>query len=62
MMWLLKTRFSANYHRSTDEEKNIFWLKELNKPYCQISFENRIKMNHSAKGGSTILLNWLNPI
>ena len=39
----------ANYHRSTDEEKNIFWLKELKKPYSQVSFQNHVKMIHTSK-------------
>ena len=39
----------ANYHRSTDEEKNVFWMKELKKPYSKVSIDNRVKMLHTSK-------------
>lgn len=39
----------ANYHRATDEEKNIFWLKEINRPLEKISFHSRVKMDHTSR-------------
>ena len=39
----------ANYHRSTDEEKDAFWLKEINRHYSTISLHSRIQMTHTSK-------------
>lgn len=39
----------ANYYKSTDDEKNEFWIKELNTSYSEVSIDNRVKMNHSSK-------------
>lgn len=39
----------ANYYLATDEEKNTFWMKELNKPYITIGYEERVRMIHTSK-------------
>ena len=39
----------ANYHKLTDEEKNSFWLKELDREYSTIPYPDRIKMEHTSR-------------
>lgn len=39
----------ANYHRSTDEDKNVFWLKTFNKELLDISYEQRVSMINTSK-------------
>lgn len=39
----------ANYHRLTDEEKDTFWLKEINRHYSTIPLNSRVQMMHTSK-------------
>ncbi len=39
----------ANYYKSTDEEKDVFWMKEANCHYEDVQTECRIKMIHTSK-------------
>ena len=39
----------ANYASSTDEQKNLIWLHEVNKPYEVIDKSSRVLMEHSSR-------------
>lgn len=39
----------ANYITSTDEQKDLIWLNEVNKKYDNINRSSRLLMEHSSK-------------